>query len=798
MSNYFAPLHAATPAKPSKPPQSQNTKLLAKGRGPLKAPAAAGNTQRLEKAPAKPSFKQATRSLNGEVARLKAQHPEMDIPDWAWRKLAVKTLKAGPSGDAVVEEIRAHPEIGVPQTAAGKVLAGVLHPATDLGAMARGEKPVTVGGALADVGNIASNLVTPEKAGLAAGLFGIRGLKGAKVAADVAEATPSAANATKAAAVLAEKHGIPLDQVAGTGRRGQVTANDVRFERFSRLQPHHQVREGLKGARSQYGVEKAARSQDLSRRVTEANKALMSIADPHEALAASGAALRGKYAQIDYQGLKELNPQTVKQLMGVVQNHPTLGTLSKRTVMKALDAAVTEGRVPRPHEMRLIEHVFGKQTALGVLQQAAEHGLGDKVINLLNVPRSLMATGDLSGIGRQSLVAGASHPIIWSRNFPTAFKAMGSPAFYERSSQAIKDDPLYELALAAKVSFTDIGEHSALAAHEEAFASDYAAKIPVVGHVVKGSARAYVGFLNQMRMDLFKNQVRIAQAAGRDVHDERFLKSIGAVINASTGRGTLPGRAEHLLPAMNTFLFSPRLMLSRINYLNPVWYVQLHPQARVEALRGLFATAGAVSGALYAFSQIPGVKVDYLHPQSADWGKLKIGNTRIDIAAGFQQYVRLAAELITNTRVSSTTGKKTKLGSGYGVPDAWDVITQFGVNKLAPSASIAVNSIRRHDAIGNPVLYPGQGKKTFGVPFGTVLPNNFTPLLFQDAKQIYNEKHGGVDGITWALGGYGLGAFGVGLQTYAPKAPKASSGQSGYFGSPGGGSAGGSSYFGSP
>jgi hypothetical protein len=204
-------------------------------------------------------------------------------------------------------------------------------------------------------------------------------------------------------------------------------------------------------------------------------------------------------------------------------------------------------------------------------------------------------------------------------------------------------------------------------------------------------------------------------------------------------------------------------MLSRLNYLDPTWYVRLSPQARREALRGLFATSAAVTSALYMFSRIPGVDIGSLDPRSADFGKLKIGNTRIDIAGGFQQYIRLAAELAiaTGATVSSTTGKKTKLGSGYGKPTRLDLIIKFAEGKLAPAGAIATNVLRGKDPVGNPVTLE------------SIVTSNFTPLMTQDAYDIYKENHGGVNGIEWAMAGYALGAFGFGIQTYAPKPVKA-------------------------
>jgi hypothetical protein len=525
------------------------------------------------------------------------------------------------------------------------------------------------------------------------------------------------------------------------------------------LTPAEQVQKGFAGARSQYGLQKVQRSKDSSRRARAVDEALRTIEDPDEAMYAAKMAMRGEMPKIELNGImRDMDAGTLRELKSMVNHRDDLMPFQKVNLNDALDQAVNEGRIPAPHEMRLIEHVFGKKNA-GAMVAIAGNSKWDVFINVMNIPRTLQSTADLSAIGRQSFVAGVSHPIIWGKNFPVAVRGFKSSDFYEKTEEAIKNDPLYTLALAARVSFTDMGEGATSLAHEEAFGSDYATKIPALGSVIKGSARSYVGFLNKMRMDLFRHQIRIALKAGRDVHDEHFLKSIGDVINASTGRGTIHGRAEHILPALNTLLYSPRLMLSRLNYLDPTWYYRLDKQARLEALRGLFAATGAVSTIVYMASQIPGVHVGSLDPRNADFGKIKIGNTRLDIAGGFLQYTRLAAVLASNTAISSTTGVKTKLGSGFGVPTRWDEIQNFAYNKLAPVPAMVHEVVKGKDAVGNPVTPQ------------SLAVQDFTPLIAQDAKDLYNEHGGGGNGIAWALGGYGIGAIGVGEQTYGPKDP---------------------------
>lgn len=521
--------------------------------------------------------------------------------------------------------------------------------------------------------------------------------------------------------------------------------------------PEEQVVEGLKGARSVYGRQKVLRAAEAKRRSEAVDRALRSIEDPDEARAAAADAMRGEMPTIEFNGLTQLDADALRQMKQHVNQRDDLLPFQKLHLNDALDKATLHGRVPTPSEMRLIEHVFGKKNAIGVASHAASGW--DKLINALNIPRSLMATADLSAVGRQALVAGAAHPVLWGKSWPTMLKSMRRPEEFERRMQKIKDDDLYPLALAAKVSFTDIGEDASLLAHEEQFASEYATHIPGIGRVIKASARAYVGFLNEIRMALFKHQIRIAVRAGRNVQDEEFLTDIGKVINASTGRGSMWESAEHMMPALNTFLFSPRLMLSRINYLDPTWYVRLSKPARIEALRGLFATAGAVTGGLIMLSRIPGVEVGSLDPRSSDFGKLRIGDTRIDLGGGFQQYVRLAAELIDGHSVSTTTGEVHKLGEGI-TPTKLEVAQNFVYNKFAPAPGMALDALRGTDAVGNPVTVE------------STLVGHFSPLLWQDSKDLYRERHGGVDGLTWALGGYAIGGLGVGLSTYSAKPSK--------------------------
>lgn len=563
-----------------------------------------------------------------------------------------------------------------------------------------------------------------------------------------------------------------LEAAAAKGAR--ATAEDIAAASVKPVEAIEELKTGLKGARSSYGKQKVKRSEEMARRSAKVSEAFRTIADPAEAQAAAGAALRGEHPKINFQGLKELTPENLTKLKAYAQHHPTLLPLQKVRVLHALDNAVAGGQ-PTPSELRLIEHVYGKGTAKGIAEHAASWG--DRIINAVNIPRSLQSTLDVSGLTRQAFVAMTTHPIIWGKAAPSYIKAFRTKN-YRLIDEAVKNDPNYGLAI-GHVSFSDTGDAASLLAHEEAFASDYATKIPVIGRAIKGSAQGYTAFLNKLRMDMFSHFVRLEMKAGRDPHREDFLKSVGDIVNAATGRGAIHGRLEHMMPAANTLLYSPRLMLSRLNYFDPTWYVRLKGRrARIEALKGLFATTGYVTGVVTLLSQIPGVEVGSLNPLSSDFGKLRQGDTRVDVAAGFLQYIHLAAVLQQNAKISTTTGNKIEFGSGFGQQTKWDQVMNFFTNKAAPPVALSIGLLKGHDPVGNPVSprHPA-----------SIAGSLFVPLSVQDAKDLYRQRKGGLDGITAATAGYGISALGFGLQTYSAKPKKTTSApdSGGSFFSPG-------------
>src|SRR3990167_10503808 len=87
-----------------------------------------------------------------------------------------------------------------------------------------------------------------------------------------------------------------------------------------------------------------------------------------------------------------------------------------------------------------------------------------------------------------------------------------------------------------KLALTDLG--GALTLREEAIMSNLPERIPIFGKVIRASNRAYTGFLNKLRVDIFNDIIRKSETAGKKLTD-RELEDIGRFINAGTGKGEL-------------------------------------------------------------------------------------------------------------------------------------------------------------------------------------------------------------------------------------------------------------------
>jgi len=330
-------------------------------------------------------------------------------------------------------------------------------------------------------------------------------------------------------------------------------------------------------------------------------------------------------------------------------------------------------------------------------------------------------------------------------------KSWGNEGFFKASQNSIMKHPNFtrptsagktvgkSAAERAELSMTDL-----ISKREEIFTSSIAEKIPGI----RASNRAYVGYLNKLRADMFNRFVK--EEGGDILKNDVKLRAIGKLINNATGRGKLPGALEDNAKLMNTLFFAPRLHAGKIRMwgqlFNPKFYAENTPTVRKNALRSVITSTGVGLLAGELFRQM-GAEVSN-DPTSSDFRKIKIGDTRIDPFGGDQQYAVAIAKLLTGKSTSSTSGKITELYQPeFGEQSAGGIMADFMANRLAPLPSMAVNLLFSKD----------YGDEDFGIQ--SQLIDKTVPIIVQDIMELAEE-----DPALLPLTIPGM--FGVGVQTY--------------------------------
>lgn len=454
--------------------------------------------------------------------------------------------------------------------------------------------------------------------------------------------------------------------------------------------------------------------------------------------------LAGELPKVDMQTTHPITQQSADQLFDMIRSSGRITPFEKASAITGL-GKVLSGQLPQRSELNVLGRIFGPELASEITYMHGGFGSvgqmsGKALMEASNLMKTMMASTDVSAPLRQGLPL-AYRGEYW-RAFDDMFKSLVSEKQFQGLMRSLEERPNFLLGRDAGLMLTDL---DSITSREEQFLSKIAEKIPGV----RASERAYVGFLDKLRADTFDSLLADAVKAGNK--PEEVAPAIARFVNVSTGRGSL-GRFEKIAPELNTVLFSPRLISSRLTMLNPSYYVNQPPMLRKEAIKALLTVAGGsltINGLTKLGAEALGHKTTIsTNPLSSDFLKAKVGNTRVDPNAGFQQYIVAASRLLTGKEESSTSGKQYDLANPkFGQPTRLDVVSNFTQSKLSPMAGLIAALLKGKDPTGKPVQVSKE------------LKDRFIPLFIQDVMDVYKDDP--------SLLPLGLpAAFGTGMQTY--------------------------------
>lgn len=376
--------------------------------------------------------------------------------------------------------------------------------------------------------------------------------------------------------------------------------------------------------------------------------------------------------------------------------------------------------------------------------EVTQPGLND----YLGIPRAVQSAWDMSMPFRQGL--GLIHTKGWRNSWEGMVKSFGSQKAFDGLKESILEKDLFKPRMTGvdKTGKTLYGKSFAEEAgldlpglvgkREENMGSALAEKIPVLGTGVKMSNRAADAFMLKLRTDVFEDLIRKNPAAKTDL---TLARALADYVNNASGRGRLPFKLEHSAETLNNLFFSPRLMASRMQVLNPKNYLFTRPELRKEYLKSVAAIAGTwmtVAG----LGKAAGAEVS-LDPENSDFGKMKFGNTRIDPAGGFQQYLVLFS-MLAKGGYDNVAGNKGRYQSSPFTTADSDVLN-FARNKLAPNARIT--------------LSPWLNNKDRPFEVGDQSLRLITPIILQDLSEIVQDD----PSMAWVMG---PNFVGMGSNTY--------------------------------
>lgn len=363
--------------------------------------------------------------------------------------------------------------------------------------------------------------------------------------------------------------------------------------------------------------------------------------------------------------------------------------------------------------------------------------------------RLLMTTGEMSFLLRQGKLAAVSHPIKTGRALASAFRAMKNETTARAIENQILSHPKFDEAKAARLHMTD--EDSSLNKQEEFLTSRLAGRIPGVA----AFARAGRVFMNKLRFDMYLAMEKAATKTGTATEEER--QAIATFINESTGRGGLGKAGEPAAVFLGRLMFSPRYLASRFQMLagHSMWggtnrsrRLIAKEYGRIIAGMGVYYSLLAMLFSLGDDEKDGSIVVD---PRSSDFGKVRVGDSRIDPMAGLSQVATLISRATTGetTTISGKTiplrGDKTK----FGQRDMFRVLADFGRSKLHPMPATIINLLSSKDLAGQPVDVKSE------------LGRAAMPITYKDIYDALRE-HGLAEGGALGL----LAFFGEGLQHY--------------------------------
>lgn len=436
---------------------------------------------------------------------------------------------------------------------------------------------------------------------------------------------------------------------------------------------------GLKENQKAYGVEKKMKASEFKRRKANYDRlydeARASGKSSQESEAIARSALGGAYAR-NTVGNVEISQANRDMLFDKVsKGKDNLNT--KKAFEHLFDPNRTEPLRDweRARVRRFLNETVGEDAAQAIeealitAEQTGDRSAFGKVADFMT---SAIAAGDVSAAGRQGLSGWINHPRMSKGAWDDALKALRNPEEEQRFISKLINDPdtafIQENMGGKYLTLSDVADEARGAKSTN----------KAIAWYVDPSNRHYNVYLDSLRhqqkkaiLERYGGQegfLKAAQAANPE-NPEKWMKAWNSVIDRQSGRGNLGGTGSPTAGDIQV-LFSARNLASKFQKLTApaqLGLLRTNPDAYLYQLKETGAQAAAIGATLAALGASGLVDIEN--------GKIKVGNTRVDITGGFSTIFKAANDLY-----KSVTGQN----EGGFARSGGEVVTDFLRNQLSP------------------------------------------------------------------------------------------------------------------
>lgn len=376
--------------------------------------------------------------------------------------------------------------------------------------------------------------------------------------------------------------------------------------------------------------------------------------------------------------------------------------------------------------------------------------------------RSLMTSIDLPNL-RQGAFFGLSHPVEWAKIVPESILATFSDKAAFHLDRDIKQNENYTNGNYDRLGLDFTKQGGGIQHGEEGFVSRWAKKVPIIKQVVEGSERGYVTALNMIRSK-WADILIGTMTAKPGIMSDAEAKVIGNMVNAGTGRGDLM-QFKNAAKELSMVAFAPKWVFSRFQIVTgqPIWTTGIQGGGRARALvAGEYAKMLVGLGTVYAMAKLafPDDVTIEKDPRGTDFGKLKIGNTRLDITGNMASTFTFLNRVVSGETLNQK-GEVKALRPGdenekmkFGQRGVSNVIGDFARGKLAPLPGTIWDLAAKEDVVHKPVTPASAATKLV------------VPLYARDVHDALMDL-----GVPKVIAVSLVGVLGAGMTTYDQKKP---------------------------